>query len=56
MREHGVLVGRTGPDWHEIKIRPPMVFDTGHTERLLEAAARAANRCADGNGNFGATR
>jgi 4-aminobutyrate aminotransferase-like enzyme len=36
MRELGVLLGTDGP-WHNVvKIRPPMVFDEGDAEVLVE--------------------
>jgi 4-aminobutyrate aminotransferase-like enzyme len=37
MREHGVLIGRTGPAGNVLKIRPPLAFETGHTGVLVEA-------------------
>jgi 4-aminobutyrate aminotransferase-like enzyme/aminoglycoside phosphotransferase (APT) family kinase protein len=36
LREHGVLVGRTGPRDDVLKIRPPLVFGDGHAELLLD--------------------
>jgi 4-aminobutyrate aminotransferase-like enzyme/Ser/Thr protein kinase RdoA (MazF antagonist) len=39
MRRQGVLVGRTGPGGTVVKIRPPLVFDYEHADRLLEATA-----------------
>ncbi len=41
MRVRGVLVSRTGPFGSVVKIRPPLVFDLHHAERLLEATAGA---------------
>ncbi len=37
MREHGVLIGRTGPAGNVLKIRPPLAFETSHAEILVEA-------------------
>ncbi len=37
MRDHRVLIGRTGPLGAVLKIRPPLVFDEGHLEMLVEA-------------------
>ena len=37
MRERGVLIGRTGLHSHVLKIRPPLVFSTGHADLLVEA-------------------
>src|SRR4051794_7591601 len=37
MREHGVLVGRTGRDGNVLKIRPPLVFGDEHSELLVGA-------------------
>jgi len=41
MREAGVLVGIEGPHSNVIKIRPPLVFDESHVERLTETLDRA---------------
>jgi 4-aminobutyrate aminotransferase-like enzyme len=35
MRERGVLIGRVGPAGNVLTIRPPMVFDMGNAEHLL---------------------
>jgi 4-aminobutyrate aminotransferase-like enzyme len=41
MRENGVLVGTTGPDYAILKIRPPIVFQKEHAEILLVAMTKA---------------
>ena len=41
MRENGVLIGTTGPDYATLKIRPPLVFQEEHAEILLAALTRA---------------
>jgi 4-aminobutyrate aminotransferase-like enzyme/Ser/Thr protein kinase RdoA (MazF antagonist) len=43
LRGAGVLVGLTGPLDSVVKIRPPLVFDAEHAERLLEATAAVAS-------------
>jgi 4-aminobutyrate aminotransferase-like enzyme/aminoglycoside phosphotransferase (APT) family kinase protein len=40
LREHGVLVGRTGKQGDVLKIRPPLVFADEHTELLVAALGR----------------
>ena len=40
LREHGILVGRTGKDGDVLKIRPPLVFTDEHAELLLAALDR----------------
>jgi 4-aminobutyrate aminotransferase-like enzyme len=37
LRENGVLIGTTGPHYHVLKIRPPLVFQQEHAEILLAA-------------------
>jgi 4-aminobutyrate aminotransferase-like enzyme/Ser/Thr protein kinase RdoA (MazF antagonist) len=37
LRRRGVLVGATGPHGNVLKIRPPLVFDRGHADLLVEA-------------------
>jgi 4-aminobutyrate aminotransferase-like enzyme len=37
MRDRGVLIGSTGPHDNVLKIRPPLVFEAEHAERLTEA-------------------
>lgn len=37
MREHGVLIGRTGPHHDTLKIRPPLVFSDEHIPVLIDA-------------------
>jgi 4-aminobutyrate aminotransferase-like enzyme len=41
MRENGVLIGTTGPNYATLKIRPPMVFQKEHAEILLSALIKA---------------
>ena len=41
MREDGVLIGTTGPNYATLKIRPPMVFQKEHAEILLAALIEA---------------
>lgn len=41
MRRDGVLVGRTGPRDDTLKIRPPLVFDDPHVDRLTASFERA---------------
>ena len=43
MRENGVLIGTTGPNYHVLKIRPPMVFQKEHAGILLAALTKALN-------------
>ena len=40
LREHGILVGVTGPDGDVLKIRPPLVFADEHAELLVAALDR----------------
>ena len=37
LREHGILVGLTGPNSDVLKIRPPLVFADEHAELLVTA-------------------
>ena len=37
LRDHGVLIGRTGPDSNVLKVRPPLVFDLEHIPVLIDA-------------------
>jgi len=37
MRDHGVLLGRTGRQDHVVKIRPPLVFKPEHADILIDA-------------------
>jgi 4-aminobutyrate aminotransferase-like enzyme len=46
MRDAGVLINRTGPHGHVLKIRPPVVFAAEHVELLVGALAAAV----DGSG------
>ncbi|MEV6282134.1 aminotransferase class III-fold pyridoxal phosphate-dependent enzyme [Kribbella sp. NPDC051770] len=39
LREHGVLVGTTGPGGQVLKIRPPLIWETQHVELFLKAFA-----------------
>ena len=41
MRENGVLVGTTGPNYATLKIRPPIVFQKEHADTLLDALTKA---------------
>jgi 4-aminobutyrate aminotransferase-like enzyme len=41
MRDAGVLVGRTGPGDHVLKIRPPLVFGTEEADVLIAALGTA---------------
>ena len=41
MREHGVLVGTSGPGDNVIKIRPPLVFQPQHAALLLDGLEQA---------------
>jgi 4-aminobutyrate aminotransferase-like enzyme/Ser/Thr protein kinase RdoA (MazF antagonist) len=45
MRENGVLIGTTGPYYHVLKIRPPIVFKKEHAGILLAALVNALNEC-----------
>jgi 4-aminobutyrate aminotransferase-like enzyme len=40
LREHGILVGLTGPNGDVLKIRPPLVFTDEHAELLVTAVDR----------------
>ncbi|MGB7876692.1 MAG: aminotransferase class III-fold pyridoxal phosphate-dependent enzyme, partial [Anaerolineales bacterium] len=40
MREHGILLGTDGPNHNVLKIRPPMVFDEGNAELLVEVMGK----------------
>jgi 4-aminobutyrate aminotransferase-like enzyme len=40
MREQGILLGTDGPFHNVVKIRPPMPFDFGDADRLVESFAR----------------
>jgi 4-aminobutyrate aminotransferase-like enzyme len=40
MREEGILLGTDGPYHNVVKIRPPMPFDTGNAERLVDTFDR----------------
>lgn len=37
LREHGVLVGTTGPGGNVLKIRPPLIWETEHVDYFLAA-------------------
>jgi 4-aminobutyrate aminotransferase-like enzyme len=45
LREHGVLLGSTGPHGHVLKIRPPVVFQREHADILLAALRPAFENC-----------
>jgi 4-aminobutyrate aminotransferase-like enzyme len=49
LRQHGVLLGTTGPFDNVLKIRPPLVFGREHADLLL-AALQEALSPAPGNG------
>ncbi|QUY63240.1 Diaminobutyrate--2-oxoglutarate aminotransferase [Gulosibacter molinativorax] len=40
MRDEGVLISASGPAAAALKIRPPLVFDSGNAEQLLETLER----------------
>jgi 4-aminobutyrate aminotransferase-like enzyme len=40
MRELGILLGTDGPFHNVVKIRPPMPFDDGDADRLVETFER----------------
>lgn len=40
MRARRVLIGVTGPAGDVLKIRPPLIFDTGHADHLVEVLDR----------------
>jgi 4-aminobutyrate aminotransferase-like enzyme len=40
LREHGILVGRTGRNGDVLKVRPPLVFADEHAELLVAALDR----------------
>jgi len=40
MREHGVLIGRTGRRGNVLKLRPPLVFGRTHADLLIERLDR----------------
>ncbi|HEY5890688.1 MAG TPA: aminotransferase class III-fold pyridoxal phosphate-dependent enzyme [Acidimicrobiia bacterium] len=50
MKDHGVLIGTTGPDESVLKIRPPMVFGRIHADILLERLGRVLGRVANSGG------
>ena len=37
LRDRGVLIGTTGPQYGVLKIRPPLVFDRTHADQLIDA-------------------
>jgi 4-aminobutyrate aminotransferase-like enzyme len=45
MRQNGVLIGTTGPNYNVLKIRPPMVFNKEHADILLGTLANALEDC-----------
>lgn len=49
LREQGVLVGIDGPRDNVIKIRPPMVFNEGHADRLLQSLEKVLKMQRRGN-------
>lgn len=48
LRRIGVLVGRVGLHGNVLKIRPPIVFQSSHVERLLAALDQALEVASDG--------
>jgi 4-aminobutyrate aminotransferase-like enzyme len=44
MREYGVLIGTTGPNYSTLKVRPPIVFQEEHVEILLAALVKALKK------------
>jgi 4-aminobutyrate aminotransferase-like enzyme len=44
MRDHGVLIGATGPKGNVLKLRPPIVFQKEHAEITLLALAKALEK------------
>jgi 4-aminobutyrate aminotransferase-like enzyme/Ser/Thr protein kinase RdoA (MazF antagonist) len=44
MRENGVLIGTTGPNYSTLKIRPPIIFQKEHVEILLAALVKALEK------------
>jgi 4-aminobutyrate aminotransferase-like enzyme/Ser/Thr protein kinase RdoA (MazF antagonist) len=44
MRENGVLIGTTGPNYSTLKVRPPIVFQREHVEILLAALVKALEK------------
>ena len=44
MRENGVLIGTTGPNYETLKIRPPIVFQREHVEILIAALVQALEK------------
>ncbi len=46
-REHGVLIGTTGPQSDVLKIRPPLPITAAQVERVADTVAGAVNHIAD---------
>jgi len=44
MRENGVLIGTTGPNYATLKVRPPIVFQREHVEILIAALVQALEK------------
>jgi len=44
LRQQGVLLSATGPQASTLKIRPPLVFDTGHADLLVDALDEVLRR------------
>ncbi|WP_427026203.1 aspartate aminotransferase family protein (plasmid) [Aureimonas ureilytica] len=44
MRDEGVLISTTGANEDTLKVRPPLVCDTGHAARFLEALSTAVQQ------------
>jgi 4-aminobutyrate aminotransferase-like enzyme len=43
MREHGILLGTDGPYHNVVKIRPPMPFNEGNADFLVETMDKILN-------------
>jgi 4-aminobutyrate aminotransferase-like enzyme len=41
LRDHGVLVGTTGPGGGVLKVRPPLIWTSAEVDRFLIAFERA---------------
>ncbi len=48
LREHGVLIGLTGPGRNVLKIRPPLPFGTEHADQLLQRLDEVLAAAGDG--------
>jgi 4-aminobutyrate aminotransferase-like enzyme len=41
VRDNGALVGRDGEDNNVVKIRPPLIFQAEHCDRLVDILDRS---------------